>query len=1005
MATITILDVEKFVKGLAPVKTTEYLTKTGEWTEDGLFSEKIFGVEGSLDRQKVFAYIDLNAYVMHPMGFKELVGRIDRRLENFFSTEESFSVTSSGELFVDPNGVTGINALKDLFPKIKFKGGTAAREKIIKLVTDAYKSGTLFINKLPVIPPHFRPAYQDEANQWIVDELNEVYIKIMRQASQIKSVGSGSALYDLLNYRLQLTMNEHDAFVKRKVQKKSGLVRGNMMGKRVDYSGRAVITPGPKLNVNEVGLPLRMAVTLFDLFLKHYLIFSKKYPFKDELEKELKLYADLEYSVDSITRVIKAIKDGDKIPEGLKKLMFDACEVVMKDRVILAKRDPALHEQSYRALIPVLVDGISVQMPTLQVGGFNADFDGDTMAFYHPLSNEAQKEAKEKMMKPIGSKTFSDVTFELSKEMAAGIYTLTKPTKSKSSPVGVTQEMLEKGTDPYIPVTYRGKQTTLGRAIFNSVFPPSFPFIDKPMKKGDVNALIPELIKRYGEDETRKIFSQLSKLGFKFATIIAPTMTLDNLQIPDSIKRIKEKLKTASPDEAQRLLDQAQKILTDHLKGTGFYDLVESGASKGWKQPMQILVAKGVIADPKGNVLDPIEGSFSDGLKTTEFFNAASGSRKGMADRALNTADTGYFTRQLVYFLSPVEASPRTKDCKTKRTVTLKLTNDLIKRLRGRNVIFGGRVKPFNPSDYSSGDMVNLRTPIYCESPKICHTCYGDLLKSHRSPYIGIIAATSIGERGTQLIMRTFHTGGATEIVQRDLLGDIIDNDPMIRLNKSELGKYLQQNENTLSVLRPCKLTLDMSNYEIKDNIQIEDSFIWVKSLLCQIEFDDLIFKAVLDYPIQIQKIKMVESNKRQIVLDYVKGDTLFEIPMATDELKSQVNYVGRLIGGKEIYKDPGHLLLKVLKVYQKHTRMDLVHFEVLISQTFRDRSSPEIPARLARKWDPVLANIKNNIFASGFIQGLAFENINKAIETGLISDQFLEKSVMEKLLTGDLMK
>lgn len=1005
MAAITILDVEKFVRGLAQVKATEYQTKTGEWNENGLFSEKIFGVEGSLDRQKVFAYIDLNSYVMHPMGYKELVGRIDRRLENFFSTEESFSVNSAGELIVDSGGVTGINALMELFPKIKFKAGTAARERIIKLVTDAFKSGTLFISKLPVIPPHFRPAYQDEAGQWIVDELNEVYVKIMRQSAQIKSVGSGSALYDLLNYRLQLAINEHDAFVKRKVQKKSGIVRGNMMGKRVDYSGRAVITPGPKLNVNEVGIPLRMAVNLFDPFLKHYMIFSKKFPFKDELTDELKSYADLEFSVDSISRVIKAIKNGDKIPENLRKIFFDACEVVMKDRVILAKRDPALHEQSYRAFIPILVEGNTAQMPTLQVGGFNADFDGDQMAFYHPLSNEAQKEAREKMMRPIGSKTFSDVTFEISKEMAAGIYTLTKPTKLKTSPVGVTQEMLEKGTNPYIPVTFRGKQTTLGRAIFNNVFPPSFPFMDKTMRKGDVNNLIPELINKYGDDETRRIFSQLGKLGFKFATLMAPTMTLDQLEIPDSIKRIKEKLKTASPDEAQKLLSQAEKILKDHLKGKGFYDLVDSGSSKGWKQPMQILVAKGVIADPKGNVLDPIEGSFSDGLKTTEFFNAASGARKGMADRALNTADTGYFTRQLVYFLSPVEASARVKDCKTKRGVPIKLNSDLIKRLRGRYVIYGGGVKSFNRNDYNSGDTILLRSPIYCETPKLCHTCYGDLLKSHRSPYVGVIAATSIGERGTQLIMRTFHTGGATSIIQRDILEDLLENDPMIRLSKNELGKYLQQNENILTALKPCKVTLNMENYELKDNIQINDSYVWVKSLLCQVEFDDLIFKAVLDYPVHIQKIKIVEENKRNIVLDYVKGDTVFEIPMATDDLKSQVNYVGRLIGGKEIYKDPSHLLMKVLKVYKEHTGMDLVHFEVLVSQTFRDRTYTEIPARLGKKWDPVLANIKNNIFASGFIQGLAFENINKAIETGLISDKVLEKSVMEKILTGDLMK
>ncbi len=1004
MATIKILDVEKFIKGLSPVTSTELQTKTGEWSESGLFSEKIFGVEGSLDRQKTFSFINLNAHVMHPIGYRELVGRIDRRAEKFFSTEETFSVGQDGALELDPNGVAGISELIKLFPKILFKAGTADREKIIKLLTTSYKNGVLFINKIPVIPPEFRPTYQDESGQWIQDHLNDIYIKILRQAAQIKSAGTSGALYDLLNYRLQLAINEHDEYIKRKIQKKSGIIRGNLLGKRVDYSGRAVVTPGPQLDINQVGLPLRMTVNLFDPFLKNYLIFSRKFPYKTELEQALKDYGDLELSVDSISRVIKAIKSGDKIPENLRKIMFDACEVVMKDRVVLSKRDPALHDGSYRAFNPVLNDGNTVQLSTTQVTSFNADFDGDAMAFFHPLTNQAQQEAKDKMMKIGGSKSTRDTMFEISKEMAAGLYVMTKPSTSKKSPIAVTPGDIEKATDPYIPVIFRGKRTTMGRAIFNSVFPPDFQFVDKTVTKGIANSLILIVADKYGDDISKKAFSQLAKLGFKFATIVAPTMDLDVFDIPDTIIRLKQKLDGATPDEAQKILKEAEVLLKDHLKGTGLHDLIESGSTKGWTQPMQMLVAKGVIADPKGRLLDPIKGSFADGLTNKEFFNHASGSRKGTIDRSLNTAVTGYFTRQLVYLLSPVEASPTLKDCKTQRAITLRLTSDVIKRLEGRNLIIGNKVVEFDPSKFSVGSAVNLRTPIYCESHKICHTCYGSLLKRHKTPYIGMLAATGIGERGTQLIMRTFHTGGAATIVERNILEDIINNDPLIKVSTSKLRQYIRQDNDSLVALKPCRLTIDLANYKLKDNIQINKDNIWVKSVLTELEFEDLIFKMVLDYSVEIQKLN-ISKQGGTITISYNARDTILQIPITTDELLSQVNYVSRLVGGKEIYKDPAHLLMKLYKVYQKHSTMDLVHFELLVSQSLRDRKTPEIPARLAKKWDPVMANIKNNVFASGFLQGLAFENINKSIETGLITDQILDQSIMEKLLTGEIVK
>jgi DNA-directed RNA polymerase subunit beta' len=784
MAVIKVLDVNTFVRGLNPVTSTELKTRTGEFNPNGLLSEEIFGVEGSLDRTKKFSYINLNTKVIHPTLYRHII-KLERKLEKMFSTESSFIITAAGEIREDDNGITGIAAFIENFPKIKFRDlDSSARKSLIENLKQAYKDGSLFIDKLPVVPPDVRPVFESEDGELQVDKLNTVYISILRKSFQVKSAGTKGQFFDLLSYGLQLSINDHDRFIQSKIEKKRGLIRGNILGKRIDFAGRAVITPGPDLKVNEIGLPLRFAVSIFQPFIIHQMIFNKKYPFKDELANEVESFTKTELSVESLQRVFKSIKNGDTVPTKLFQLIFDATEIAIKGRAVVAKRDPVIHELGVRAYYPILITGNTIQICTTQVEGHNADFDGDQMAIYHPLTKESQDEIKEKMTRVSGAKNTKSVTFSIGKEMNAGLYVMTKDVKSKESPIEVRQKDLDAATDPYIPVIYRKQLTTMGKALFNSAFPPDFPFVTRTVNKSFVNDLIPVILDRYGQEKTIDIYSKLEKLGFKFATIIAPSLNIDDLDIPPAISRIKERIKTASPEEAFKLIDEGEKILKKHLEGTGLYDLVESGASKGWGQPSQMLISKGVIADPQGRILDPIASSFTDGLKPSEYFKASAGSRKGMADRALNTATTGYFSRKLAYLLNSVEAHPSLKDCKTKRTISIRLTSDVIKRLTGRFIIKGGKIKRFEAKDFKVGDVIELRTPIYCVSPKICYTCYGDLIKREKTPYVGLIAAQAIGERGTQLIMRTFHTGGAATMAKRDIFQDIINNDPLVNLEK-----------------------------------------------------------------------------------------------------------------------------------------------------------------------------------------------------------------------------
>jgi len=779
---LRLLNPSNFSQNLKPVTSMITTTKTGHFHEEGLFSEEIFGPDGSPDRRIVFSFIELHGSVLHPSVYRVLL-QLDRKIEKFISTEESFILDKDGRLeIVETGGVTGIKEFIKLFPSIKWRGETELRNKLIKFIKRETKNGTIFVDKLPVIPPEMRPAVQGEDGNWMIDALNDVYISVMRRASQLRSSGSGP-LYDLLNYALHQSVMDHDNYIRSKIGKKHGIIREQMLGKRIDFSGRAVITPDPNLKINECGVPLRLAVGLFEPFIMHRLLYSGRVD-KDVLANGVKEFTDMDLSVESVKRVMKGIKEGDDIPKDLYELFFEQTEISMKGRVVVVKRDPVLHTQSYLAYNPVLHRGDTMLMSTTQVGVHNADFDGDTMAIYHPLTNEAQEEARTRMMKLTSGTSSNEFIFGLSKEIWAGLYTITKDKKPTGSPLAVSNEDLTNAKEPYIAVKYRGNNTTMGKAIINSCFPADMGWMEAQATKKTIGARIERTYKKHGDEIIKMVVDKLKDVGFKWATIMAPSMNLDSFALPASVIKIKEQLKTATPEEAQNLIEEAQKILEKHLDNTGFGDLANSGSTKGWSQPMQILVAKGVIADPDGNVLDPISGSFADGLSNREYFDASQGARKGIIDRVINTADTGYMARKLAYLLNTVELDRVVKDCRTTRTLDVKLDKILIKRFVGRYVIKKGKLMMFEEGDFKVGDIANLRTPIYCKSEKICHTCYGKLLERHNTPYVGILSAQIIGERGTQLIMKTFHTGGGVTLIKRDMLGDIINNDPMAGLEK-----------------------------------------------------------------------------------------------------------------------------------------------------------------------------------------------------------------------------
>jgi len=221
----------------------------------------------------------------------------------------------------------------------------------------------------------------------------------------------------------------------------------------------------------------------------------------------------------------------------------------------------------------------------------------------------------------------------------------------------------------------------------------------------------------------------------------------------------------------------------------------------------------------------------------------------------------------------------------------------------------------------------------------------------------------------------------------------------------AKITRYLQQSDDKLIAARPCKLTIEMSDYHLSDTIEIkeQDNIIWLKTLISKVEYEDIVFNIMLDYPVELQTPDIEIMDNERIVLNYLKEDIILTIPFTTVEIKEQVNFVKRLLGGREMYKDPTHLLKKLYNVYGEISDLDLVHLEVLASQVLRDKKDHSKPARLGSTWDPVMANIKTDVFNTSFIQGLAFENVGKAIDTGLTTSEKSDPSVLEKVVTGEL--
>lgn len=757
--------------------------------------------------------------------------------------ETSFRAGIGGEAIKEMLHHIDIEKLaKELREDIKKSDSLQRKKEIIKrlkIVESFRKSGNkpewMILECIPVIPPDLRPLVPLDGGRFASSDLNDLYRRVLNRNNRLKRLIELQAPVIIIHNEKRMLQEAVDALFdngKRgrpvrghgnrplksladMLKGKQGRFRQNLLGKRVDYSGRSVIVVGPELKLYQCGIPKKIALELFKPFI------IKK------LEER---------------GIVTTAKTAKRMVEKVRPEVWDILEEVIKEHPVLLNRAPTLHRQGIQAFEPTLIEGKAIRIHPLVCSAFNADFDGDQMAVHVPLSPEAQIESRVIMLSTnnIFSTSNGKPLATPSQDIVLGCYYLTKEKKKEkdhrvkifSDPdeVFLALDFNEVDLNDLIKVRINGELilSTVGRVIFNSILPKDYPYLNKEMNKKEISNLVEDCFYKYGRYETILLLDALKDMGFKYATIAGITVSVDDMKIPEDkkkiianayreVEKIQEQYKKGIITYGERynkiidlwthVADEVAEKMVEGMKKDrdGFnpiYMMVDSGSRGSKLQIRQLAGMRGLMAKPQqkiigqvGEIIErPIISNFREGLSTLEYFISTHGARKGLADTALKTADAGYLTRRLVDVAQDVIITM--EDCGTLNGIyigAIKEGADIMEPISERIV---GRVVLDNVVDIATDEIIikanqvidkdtakkiedlgiekiRIRSVLTCESRQgVCAKCYGwDLSKSslvEEGEAVGVIAAQSIGEPGTQLTLRTFHIGGtASRVVEQ----------------------------------------------------------------------------------------------------------------------------------------------------------------------------------------------------------------------------------------------
>jgi len=675
----------------------------------------------------------------------------------------------------------------------------------------------MILTVLPILPPDLRPMVQLDGGRFATSDLNDLYRRVINRNNRLRHLMEIGAPEIIIRNEKRMLQEAVDSLIdngrrgravsisgNHKLKSLSDMLRGkqgrfrqNLLGKRVDYSGRSVIVVGPELKLHQCGLPRRMALELFKPFIMRQLVAQ-----------------GLAHNIKSARRLVERAR-----PE-----VYDILEEVVKERPVLLNRAPTLHRLSVQAFEPVLIDDSAIQIHPLVCAAFNADFDGDQMAVHVPLSQNAVREAREimlsihNMLLPSCGESIVAPTLD----MVLGCYYLTtiRPgAKGEGATFGSFEEaklVYELGViDLKAEIEVRDQErdgqrikTSAGRLLFNEALPPELGFYNKIVDKSGLKQLATDCYKLLSHEDTAAMLDKLKELGFHYATTSGITIAMNDIEVPPSKpKLLEEAEERAAIIESQyhrglitederyngviavwtETTDRLTDILTQSLdRQGGIYMMATSGAKGNISQIKQMAGMRGLMTNPSGKIIDfPIKSSLREGHSVLEYFISTHGARKGLADTALRTSGSGYLTRRLIDIAQDVIT--RQEDCGTTEGIWISepqvkgllpsLDRRIVGRLAASEVVdpnTGETIVDRNEEidEQKASEIISagftkvyVRSPLSCQSRwGVCQRCYGrDLARGHLvdpNTAVGIIAAQSIGEPGTQLTLRTFHTGG-----------------------------------------------------------------------------------------------------------------------------------------------------------------------------------------------------------------------------------------------------
>jgi DNA-directed RNA polymerase subunit beta' len=877
----------------------------------------------------------------------------------------------------------------------------------------------MILTVLPVIPPDLRPMVQLDGGRFATSDLNDLYRRVINRNNRLKRLVELGAPDVIVRNEKRMLQEAVDSLIdnaqrgkalsrrgRRELKSLSDMLKGkkgrfrrNLLGKRVDYSGRSVIVIGPHLKLYQCGLPKTMALELYRPF-----VISKLVAYN--------------YAAN--------VKGAKRIIERERPEVWEVLEEVIKDRPVLLNRAPTLHRLGIQAFEPVLVEGKAIQLHPLVCSAFNADFDGDQMSVHLPLSEQAVREARELMLssrnllKPADGEPIVSPT----KDMVLGVYYLTMDVDgtgdedakrafadldevemaysldqvSLHTPIKVLAETWynedhERLAEPEQQVI----NTTVGRALFNRILPEQMRFVNHVLDKGSIQDLVGEIYFLLREEGTPAVVDAIKDIGFTYATRSGTTIAISDITVPAErdtiITRTLEDAEAVRLDYQRGLLteqEQNERIIElwqqttndvadavrERMDPTGnLSTMALSGATKGGFQPIsQLAGMRGLMADPAGRIIShPIRSNFRDGLSTLEYFISTHGARKGLTDTALRTADAGYLTRRLVDVAQDVIIND--DDCGTEYGIWIRRSDDVAGQ--DFNPRLYGRVVAKRVADPESGEVllkrgelitvakarqvsesnvqeVYIRSPLTCELQfGMCQLCYGmDLGRGtvvERGAAVGIVAAQSIGEPGTQLTLRTFHTGGVA--AGGDITTGLPRVEELFEARKKPKGEaVVSEIKGTIQVVSPDvpdgprvvrveNAELLHDEYSVPGNwsLKIEDTG--------EIEAGDLIAKRG-DSTIVASHGGRVRIDNNKVIVSYdlveeaeydipasgrilVKSGERIEAGAQITEGSLNPHRILRILGREDCEK---YLLTEVQKVYRSQGQnINDKHFEVII--------------------------------------------------------------------------